>query len=410
MHNGRTRVRACVLPPSGCVGIVVGGWGWMALVKRKGPPAVSRHNTRLRKRHSRSAYWWPRGYLPTREQDIYREARETRGVVGHPGFFGSPPAYHFGDVLRRISIAIIYKLLRSHRIGIRGEFNNTYVTDPELQRRGWIFFLASYTFPQIITDTLGARSREIIAKRFFPMRASFNIFGIVKKSRAFKHTVINTRWLYIFRAINLFDATPTFATFIDSPSRHRETGHVIFIKLPDFLGRESVNREWSFSHIIFRMPVAFPHAKWKKGRGERRKPALAKITANESALARAYFVIVESISTRVINVLKMHFVHDIRGSRYQGKFSAEIPATIMSGIYHREITAHFLLFDIVLSLSRYPDNLSVRRMLIRKLSSATAIMAPENADAMPRRKRDRRKISDGKKTGQRLSAWKRSHV
>lgn len=59
----------------------------------------------------------------------------------------------------------------------------------------------------------------------------------------------------------LFDATPTFAAFIDSPSRHRETGHVIFIKLPDFLGRESVNRGRSFSHIIFRLPVAFLNAK-----------------------------------------------------------------------------------------------------------------------------------------------------
>lgn len=274
MHNGRTRVRACVLPLPGCVGIVVGGWGWMALVKRKGPPAVSRHNTRLRKRHSRSAYWWPRGYLPTREQDIYREARETRGVVGHPGFFGSPPVYHFGDVLRRISIVVIYNSLRSHRCPRRIQLHICY--ELRIAKERMDFFLASYTFPQIITDTLDARTREIIAKRFFSMRASSNIFGIVKKSRAFKHTVINTRWLYIFRAINLFDATPTFATFIDSPSRHRETGHVIFIKLPDFLGRESVNRERSFSHIIFRVPGRILACKMEK-KGTRKKPALVKI-------------------------------------------------------------------------------------------------------------------------------------
>lgn len=54
------------------VGINVGGWGWMALVKRKGPPVVSRRNTRPRKKHSRSAYRWPTGYLPTREQATYR--------------------------------------------------------------------------------------------------------------------------------------------------------------------------------------------------------------------------------------------------------------------------------------------------------------------------------------------------
>lgn len=109
MHNGRTRVRACVLPPSGCVGIVVGGWGWMALVKRKGPPAVSRHNTRPRKRHSRSAYWWPRGYLPTREQDIYRE--ETRGVACHP--------FSARRSSTTLAILLAYSELRGHRLLLR---------------------------------------------------------------------------------------------------------------------------------------------------------------------------------------------------------------------------------------------------------------------------------------------------
>lgn len=42
-HNERTRVsaRALLLP---CRRINVGGWGWMTLVKRKGPPAGPRHN------------------------------------------------------------------------------------------------------------------------------------------------------------------------------------------------------------------------------------------------------------------------------------------------------------------------------------------------------------------------------
>lgn len=66
-----------------------------------------------------------------------------------------------------------------------------------------------------------------------------------------------------------------FTAFIDSLSRHRETGHAIFIKLPDFLSRESVNRERSFSHTIFRVPVAFPRAKrgetTEKERGRKRE-------------------------------------------------------------------------------------------------------------------------------------------
>lgn len=138
------------------------------------------------------------------------------------------------------------------------------------------------------------------------------------------------------------------------PSRHRETGHVIFIKLPDFLGRESVNRERSFSHIIIRVPVAFPHAKWKKDIW--RKLALVKITAEGARrLAARDFIIVESISTRVINASKTHLVRDICVSRYQGKFSAEISATIMSGIYHREITALLPFIrrrSIIITLSR----------------------------------------------------------
>lgn len=128
MHNGRTRVRACVLPPLGCVGIVVGGWGWMALVKRKGPPAVSRHNTRPRKRHSRSAYWWPRGYLPTREQDIYREVRGTRGRLPATRYlFGSPPVYHFSGVLLK-NIDCYLQLLRSRISPISKENSIVYVT------------------------------------------------------------------------------------------------------------------------------------------------------------------------------------------------------------------------------------------------------------------------------------------
>lgn len=125
--------------------------------------------------------------------------------------------------------------------------------------------------------------------------------------------------IYLSRNKFISYTTPTFATFIDSPSRHRETGHVIFIKLPDFLGRESVNRERSFSHIIFRVPVAFPHA--KRIERIRRKPAVVKITA-ESARCRAARrltrkkerepIIVESISTRVINASKTHLVRDIR--------------------------------------------------------------------------------------------------
>lgn len=47
----------------------------MVLVKRKGPPAVSRRNARPRKKHSRSAYRWPDRYLPTREQATYRVQR-----------------------------------------------------------------------------------------------------------------------------------------------------------------------------------------------------------------------------------------------------------------------------------------------------------------------------------------------
>jgi len=56
-----------------------------------------------------------------------------------------------------------------------------------------------------------------------------------------------------------------------------------------------------------------------------RKLALVKITAENNArwLARD-FIIVESISTRVINASKTHFMHDIRISRYQGKFSRDL--------------------------------------------------------------------------------------
>jgi len=93
-----------------------------------------------------------------------------------------------------------------------------------------------------------------------------------------------------------------------------------------------------------------------------------------------------------INASKTHFVRDIRVSHCQGKFSAEISATIMSSIYHRDITVHFLLFDVALSLSRYPDNLSVRRILIGKLSNATAIMAPGNVDAMSVKKKSKENL------------------
>lgn len=50
----------------------------MALVKRKGPPAVSRHNTRLRKRHIVGRLIDDHGYLLTREQDIYQEGEEKK--------------------------------------------------------------------------------------------------------------------------------------------------------------------------------------------------------------------------------------------------------------------------------------------------------------------------------------------
>jgi len=60
---------------------------------------------------------------------------------------------------------------------------------------------------------------------------------------------------------------------------------------------------------------------------------------------------------------------------------------------------YFLLFDIALSLSRYPDNLSVRRMLIGKLSIAIAITVSGNA--MP----DEKKIE-----GKSLTAKIRKHL
>lgn len=273
------------------------------------------------------------------------------------------------------------------------------------------FFLTSYTFPQIITDTLDARSWETLSRgESFCLTREFQHFRHRKGKRAFKHTVINTRWLYIFRAINLFDATPTFAAFIDSPSRHRETGHVIFIKLPDFLGRESVNREQSFSHIIFRVPVAFPHAgRKRKKRYTERKAALVKITESARRLARGY-IIVESISTRVINVSKTHLMRDICVSRYRGKFSDEISATIMSGIYHRRNNGRISLYSTSLYHYRViPTIYQCARILIGKLSSVAAAMTPENADATPGEKEIEGK-SLMAKSEKRLSARKRSHV
>lgn len=103
----------------------------------------------------------------------------------------------------------------------------------------------------------------------------FYIFSLVKRTVCAEWFNIqcDKYAMIIYLSCNkLFDATPTFAAFIDSPSRHRETGHVIFIKLADFLGRESVNRGRSFSHIIFRLPVAFLYAKRKK-KNTQRKPS-----------------------------------------------------------------------------------------------------------------------------------------
>lgn len=58
------------------------------------------------------------------------------------------------------------------------------------------FVLASYTFPQIITDATWTREVEKLlrSETFFLDAREFQHFRHrKKKSRAFKHTVINTR-------------------------------------------------------------------------------------------------------------------------------------------------------------------------------------------------------------------------
>lgn len=64
----------------------------MALVKRKGPPAVSRHNTRLRKRHivGRLIDDHAATYLRENKISTKREKKKSSGdptrVACYPGF------------------------------------------------------------------------------------------------------------------------------------------------------------------------------------------------------------------------------------------------------------------------------------------------------------------------------------
>lgn len=134
----------------------------------------------------------------------------------------------------------------------------------------------------------------------------FNIASLIKESDAPSIQTYSDKYaIIIYLPCNkLFDATSTFTAFIDSSSCHSEIGHVIFVKLFDFLGCESINRGRSFSHIIFRMPVTFPHEKRrKKIRGENHHGKIASDNLKRAA-ARERLFNCESISTRIINTLR----------------------------------------------------------------------------------------------------------
>lgn len=217
-----------------------------------------------------------------RENKIFTR-EETRGrLLATRAFSAHCPCTILATYFWRTSIAIYNDFALSNLTDIQGEFNYTFVYYGLGVTEKWMDF---FSFLHISTNNhrhLGrAKSRNIITRWIFFSTREFQHFRYRKENRAFKHTVINTRWLYIFRAINLFDATPTFATFIDSPSRHRETGHVIFIKLLDFLGRESVNRERSFA-CYFPRASRIPARNKEKRRYTEKTSTGVKITS-ESA-------------------------------------------------------------------------------------------------------------------------------